>query len=100
MSHVLAHICIRSARTHDATSGIGLRASAIATHCKSTLSTEGLDSIQESYGVDKSKSARFLAVDTKYKSWQGLYGAAVGDVLVELSEKFMANYEYPKSKKG
>lgn len=70
-------------------------------------STEGLDSIKKSYvqgiwestGVDKSKSSKFLDVEAKYKSWRELYGKEVGDYLVALSEEFMPDYEYMKSKK-
>ncbi|EGX94161.1 hypothetical protein CCM_02432 [Cordyceps militaris CM01] len=70
-------------------------------------STDGLAPIHKSYvqgiwestGVDRSKSARWLQLEAKYASWRELYGAEVGDYMVRLTESYLPDYEYLKSKK-
>lgn len=55
--------------------------------------------IWESTGIDKSKSARFLDLEAMYSGWRELYGNEVGNAMVKLTESYMPDYEYLKSKK-
>ncbi|OAA53885.1 hypothetical protein ISF_08587 [Cordyceps fumosorosea ARSEF 2679] len=70
-------------------------------------STDGLLPIHKSYvqgiwestGVDKSKSARRLDVRAKYKGWRETYGEETGEFMERLTESYMPDYEYLKSRR-
>ncbi|XWW97827.1 hypothetical protein V2A60_005814 [Cordyceps javanica] len=70
-------------------------------------STEGLVPLHKSYvqgiwestGVDKSKSARCLDLEAKYRGWRETYGDEVGGFMVKLTESYLPDYEYLKSKR-
>lgn len=70
-------------------------------------STDGMVPIDKSYvegiwqstGIDTSKSAKFLDLEAKYKSWHELYGDEVGDYLVNLTEENLVDYNYLRAKK-
>ncbi|OAA67729.1 hypothetical protein LEL_10352 [Akanthomyces lecanii RCEF 1005] len=70
-------------------------------------STEGLVPMHKSYvqgiwestGIDKSKSARFMDLEAKYRGWRELYGDEVGNAMAKVTESYMPDYEYLKSKK-
>lgn len=70
-------------------------------------STEGMVPLDKSYmqgiyestGIDTSKSARRLDTEAMYRSWRETYGEEVGEYMVKVTESYLPDYEYMKSKK-
>ncbi len=70
-------------------------------------STEGLIPMHKSYvqgiwestGIDRSKSSKSLDLEAKYKGWRETYGDEAADTMVRVTESYLPDYEYLKSKK-
>ncbi|KAM3512698.1 hypothetical protein MY11210_003651 [Beauveria gryllotalpidicola] len=70
-------------------------------------STEGMAPLDRSYmqgicestGIDTSKSARRLDLEARYRSWRETYGVEAGEYMVKVTESYLPDYEYMKSKK-
>ncbi|KAJ4164490.1 hypothetical protein LMH87_006163 [Akanthomyces muscarius] len=60
-------------------------------------STEGLEGLWESTGIDMSKSSRGLDLETKFGSWNELHGVEVGEALAFLTKRQMGDYMWLKS---
>ncbi|KAM3534510.1 hypothetical protein MY4038_002198 [Beauveria bassiana] len=52
-----------------------------------------------STGIDKTKSAKGLDLEAKFKSWSDLYGVEVGKTLADLTNDQMEGYLWLKSRK-
>ncbi|KAM3509555.1 hypothetical protein MY10362_000549 [Beauveria mimosiformis] len=53
----------------------------------------------ESTGIDRTKSAKGLDLEAKFKSWNELYGVEVGKTLADLTNNQMEGYLWLKSRK-
>ncbi|KAM3501775.1 hypothetical protein MY10362_005290 [Beauveria mimosiformis] len=70
-------------------------------------STEGMVPLDKSHmqdlcdstRIDTSKSARRLDIKAIYRSWRETYGEEVADYMVKVTESYLPDYEYMKSKK-
>ncbi|KAM3549776.1 hypothetical protein ARSEF4850_008680, partial [Beauveria asiatica] len=70
-------------------------------------STEGMVPLNKSYmqgicdlsGIDTFKSARRLDIDDMYRSWRETYGEEVAEYIAKVTESYLPDYDYMKSKK-
>ncbi|KAM3431533.1 hypothetical protein MY4824_007052 [Beauveria thailandica] len=70
-------------------------------------STEGMVPLDKSYmqgicdltGIDTFKSARRLDIDDMYRSWRETYGEEVAEYIAKVTESYLPDYDYMKSKK-
>lgn len=63
------------------------------------MSKSFLKDLNESKGVDKSKSSKGVNMDQKHKEWTEKWGVEAADYLKKCAENAMDDYEYMKSRR-